>query len=73
LGKDFRSGKRWAAPANQQKGNSTNFVGNLKTTHSSFLQAEIAAGVPDDDNQKKTPTKMSCWQVFEPGFKVGAS
>jgi len=25
------------------------------------------------NGQKKTPTKMSCWQVFEPGFKVGAS
>ena len=23
--------------------------------------------------KKKTPTEMSCWQVFEPMFKVGAS
>ena len=44
LGKDFRSGKRWAAPANPQKENSTNLIGNLKTTHLSFHQTEMPAG-----------------------------
>jgi hypothetical protein len=43
LGKDFRSGKRWAAPANPLNGDSRYIIGNLKTTHSSFYQAEIAA------------------------------
>jgi len=43
-GLDFRSGKRWAAPANPQKGNSTNLIGNSKTRHSSFHQTEMPAG-----------------------------
>jgi len=41
--KDFRSGKRWAAPANPQKGNSTNLIGNSKITLSSFHQTGMPA------------------------------
>jgi hypothetical protein len=43
LGKEFRSGKRWAAPANPQTGNNINFIGNSETMRLSFRQTEIPA------------------------------